>query len=287
MRKLDDAMANGLSAPAKAKGLSERGRSVLAAWVFSISTPWLAVAIFVLADSKLSFASAFGVIVLGFFAAVLLARLGTALTLRLLLRRAMGRLKAAADEGDAVATRAAADAVKTFVPPALQDFARAIDGLALEAEERWGDCLATTTAIDVSKVGPADKLVFDDRRARALVHVGRAEEGLAIANAVVDQARRSADPRLARYVATLGVAQLHTGDPGSALASLDEGAAGAKSAFARERAAFHRGEALRALGRIEDARAAYERAIEVRSEGSWGRRARDRLSTLEAQPYRE
>jgi tetratricopeptide (TPR) repeat protein len=203
------------------------------------------------------------------------------------LRRELARFSAAAREGDPVATRAAGDELKSLVHLRHQHILRSVDAIVFELEERWSDCLATTKSIDTSKVGSVDKLMIDDLRARSLAHLGRAEEALPMARAVVDEARRVGHPRLERFVHTLGTAQLKAGDPASALASFDAGIAAGAGARVTERVAFHRGEALRALGRIDDARGEYERAIEARPESSWGRRAQERLINLADQPYRE
>ena len=283
---LDAPVTKASAEPENVPSASVRVRLIGLAWAGLLVVPCYFASVVVGFDESRSTTFTIAFVVASWTAAVGLAVIATRVTVRLLVRRAMTRFGGAIAQGDPIAARVAAAGVASFLPPARQDELRLVDGAVLELEESWAECLAVTEAIDASKLVPAAQLVVDDRRARALVRLSRGEEALPIARRIVDDARRSAHPSLARFVETLGVAQLSTGDAAAALASFDETRDRSTNARATAHAAFHRAEALRALGRTDEARAEYDRAIAAHPEGTWGRRARERSSDLAGQAYR-
>ena len=265
--------------PVSARDLSPRVHAVRSTWSFALLALWGATtAVVAVCDGP-----AITVAVVGFILAVTLPAVGARWTLRRMLRKALARFNAAHAGDDRAAIDASVAEIRSLLPGKVVAGTAAIVALTFVAEERWEEVLESLAHLEGVRLPEPQRVGCDNLRAWALVELGRAPEALPFAREAVDGARRIADPALPAYLDTLAVALIQTGDPSGALVALGEAAAHA----GRDEAAlaFHRGEALRALGRGDEAIVEYRRAIDATGAKRWGKRARERLA--DAFPYRE
>lgn len=207
--------------------------------------------------------------------------------LRAVHRRAGVKLREAFEIEDA---RRAREAIETLRGISAASGAAAL--LLYEAgvfamEERWPEALEKLDAVDLAVPDELHRIVSSNARAWYYAMSGRGGEAVELATKNLEAARAAKVDDLAPYVGTLGAAQHAAGDHETATktlqAAIDMGG-GPRMIAIR---AYHLGEAARACGRTEQARAAYRRASDAQPRGPWGDRARARLHAMGDRPYRE
>jgi len=110
----------------------------------------------------------------------------------------------------------------------------------------------------------------------ATAHAGDPEAAIPIAEAAVADGHVLPAESFALCHGTLVLAQRHE----EGLAQLEEATSMAGSPRAQAIRVYYIGEALRTLGRAEDARAAYARCLDARQTSRWASRARAQMDTL-------
>jgi hypothetical protein len=107
----------------------------------------------------------------------------------------------------------------------------------------------------------------------AMAHDGAAAAAIPIAEAALAEGSGVSPSERALLRGTLGVAFVLANRPADAIPALEEAIEAAGPARAVPSRAYYLGEAFRALGRTEEARAAYTRCIHAQSRGRWATRA--------------
>jgi tetratricopeptide (TPR) repeat protein len=176
----------------------------------------------------------------------------------------------------------------------LRDFYHSAPSLAmlryLEAglfsmELRFDESRRLLESIDAALLNPAYAVQRDNSLAWCLAHTGEPKRAAELAQTTLLRA----GARLRPYChGTLGAALSLGGKPREALEELD---VAIKTGHADPRAQvirwFYRGEALRALGRLDEAMLAYQQACRYGVAPRWAERARERMATTAgADPYR-
>jgi len=193
------------------------------------------------------------------------------------------RMRQALALEDATAARLALDELREdgTVPRELE----MTEALVYELEGQHREAVrALDSLIESGRLGDGDLAYARNNLAWSLAQIGEAERAMAVAAQALD----GASAWLAPYcLGTLGVAQLAAGRTQAAVTSLSGALEAGGEARAQSIRAFHLGEALRALGRIDEAAVAYERCMREGPHLAWAARARSRLGALAAQvPYR-
>src|SRR5215471_15222303 len=95
-------------------------------------------------------------------------------------------------------------------------------------------------------------------------------QAVELATEAVETAEQVKLPALPYFIGTLGVAQLSAGRPGDAVVKLEQALAlGKDDRYLQPINAFFLGEALHALGQIEEAKQAWQRAIHETCRPNW------------------
>jgi tetratricopeptide (TPR) repeat protein len=203
-----------------------------------------------------------------------------------LVRASQRRLQRALSHGDVSAVRhELAELVATYRgQPRVRELLRSMEANLLVLEERYPEARALLESIDQSVIGEERLPMLQSQLAWCMAHVGDAEPAVELARAALGRAQSQPVDVQAYCQGALGVAYVLAGKPAQALPLLSANAevGGARNQSAR---AFYLGEALRAEGRMSEARAAYDRAAAIAPEGPFGKRARVHADELtKAQP---
>lgn len=194
------------------------------------------------------------------------------------------RMRQALALEDATVARQTLDQLR--VDGALPNELAMSEALVYELEGQHREAVrALERLIDSGELGASDLAYARNNLAWSLAQIGEAERAIAVA----EQALDGAPPWLAPYcLGTLGVAQLLAGRTQAAITTLREAlGAGDGQGRAQSIRAFYLGEALRGLGRFDEAAWAYERCMREAPNLGWATRARGRLGELAAAtPYR-
>jgi tetratricopeptide (TPR) repeat protein len=194
------------------------------------------------------------------------------------------RMRQALALEDATVARQALDQLR--VDGALPNELAMSEALVYELEGQHREAVrALERLVESGQLGPSEIAYARNNLAWSLAQIGDAERAIAVA----EQALAGAPVWLAPYcLGTLGVAQLLAGRIQAAINTLREAlGAGDGQARAQSIRAFYLGEALRGLGRFDEAASAYERCMSEAPNLGWATRARGRLGELAAAtPYR-
>jgi tetratricopeptide (TPR) repeat protein len=171
---------------------------------------------------------------------------------------------------------------------ACQTQPSALAGLALTeaailaTEERHAEARALLEPLDRRLFAPPSLAHFLNALAWTFAQTGRAHEAVELARESLATGRVAG---LRSYqLGTLGTALVLDGKPDLALAPLEDALSQGGTARAQAIRAFYLGEALRALGRRDDAKKAYTRATEAGPATTYAERAKRELEALH--PYR-
>lgn len=139
-------------------------------------------------------------------------------------------------------------------------------------DERWAEALDVLDRADRSRLDRAWSARIDNLIAYCLVNLQRAEEAIPVAHRALRNAERAYDRVASGH--TLGVALVRAGRPNEALPLLEDAVAEApQSPEIVAECWYSLGEALLAVDRSPDARAALNNAVEADPRGKWGKRA--------------
>jgi tetratricopeptide (TPR) repeat protein len=188
--------------------------------------------------------------------------------------------RCARGDEDAIATLEALDllADRMAPPTTMLAFERAERSLACD---RARDATRELATIRIPSRSPSFDARVLDARARAELREGDGDAAIESARDAVAYSDVADAPILARATrGTLGAAQVSTARFDEAIALLSTIEACPVPREVRASVRYHLGEALAAIGRFDDARAAYERARDV-ERSRWSTRARERLDELE------
>ena len=191
-------------------------------------------------------------------------------------RHGLGRVLAAQGEA-APALTVLRELIATGTPEWL-DKAWMLVGQVEATSEHWAEAVAAFESLE--KANPRSPLVAEERvdRAEALDKLGRRPEAAALLRPIAADPQSPLAPAASDVLATLLIAD---GQPADGLAVLD-------AALARPNAAgpagaplrFHAADALRALGRADEARARFAAIAEADPKGPWAEAAQLRAATL-------
>jgi tetratricopeptide (TPR) repeat protein len=153
-------------------------------------------------------------------------------------------------------------------------------------EERWAEARAALAALNRDKFTDATRVLHANAMAWCLAHDGAAAEAVSLAESACasEAAARPADRPYLH--GTRGVALTLDGRYADALAPLQKALAAGGPAWAQAVRSYYLGQALFALARVDEARAAWERAAAESSQSRWARRAQQRLATAVPSAYR-
>lgn len=161
----------------------------------------------------------------------------------------------------------------------------------LSAAGRNGDAVRVLEAIDREKLAAAWRPWHANNLAYCLAEEGQAERGLTLVResiAISESAASSGekivgqDALEASQLGTLGVCLVKTGAHEEARAHLERSLDLGGTPVLRAGRAYYLGEALRPLGRVDEAKAAFELALREAPESTWATRAREGLEKLTA-----
>ncbi len=164
--------------------------------------------------------------------------------------------------------------------------ARGLRGLEALFSERWSDAIATYSALDDAS-GPVRYRAFvKNNLAYAIAMSGDGDRAMTVASEarLLGEDLRPKDRAL--LTGTFGIACVVSRRYGEALQALDDALAAGGSRTATAIRHYFRAEALRAVGRIADARASYEQAARISAAARWRDRALESLATIRDVPYR-
>jgi tetratricopeptide (TPR) repeat protein len=154
----------------------------------------------------------------------------------------------------------------------------------LSADERWTEALALLAPIDRDAMPPAERVYHDNAVAWCSAHAGETARAVELARAAIDAGPGA---RMRPYLlGTLGAALVLDGQPAAALASLRERLALGGPRWAQAVRRYYLGEALAALGKLDEARAEWNGSVTIAPKSRWGRRAQQRLAAGAPAAYR-
>lgn len=154
----------------------------------------------------------------------------------------------------------------------------------LAGEERYAEAAAILADVDRDALPPAERMLHDNQIAWCCAHGGETARAVELARGLVDG---PADQRMRSYVlGTLGAALVLDRQYAAAQAPLRDALAlgGARWALAVRH--YYLGEALAGLGRLDEARAEWEKSVTIAPKSRWGRRAQERLVAAVPAAYR-
>jgi tetratricopeptide (TPR) repeat protein len=153
-------------------------------------------------------------------------------------------------------------------------------------EERWAEARAALAAINRDKFTDASRALHANAMAWCLAHDGAAGEAVSLAESAC-ASEAAARPEDRPYLhGTRGVALTLDGRYADALAPLQRALAAGGPAWAQAVRSYYLGQALFGLGRVDEARTAWERAAVESPNSRWARRAQQQLATAVPSAYR-
>jgi tetratricopeptide (TPR) repeat protein len=219
------------------------------------------------------------------------ASLGLGLgTYSAMLRRSWRRLQAATDAGAFPVARRELRRLKRAYKHSIRrlNILELTEAWLLVEEERYADARKVLGAMDAFVLDPGRLAFYEAELAICMAHTGEAEQAVDIAYVAAWRAEE-ANPKLHAYcVGVAGVTLLRAGRFSEAAAELQNALReGDAHPYGQGMRAFHLGEALLALGRIEEAQQAYDRARLAVPGSRWSIHAEQRMQSLLApSPYR-
>jgi tetratricopeptide (TPR) repeat protein len=207
---------------------------------------------------------------------------------RSLLLRHQRMVNAALDVDDKTASQRGYEELEEFYrafAPRTQ-WARQMRANGLLVQHRWSDARAVLESIDRATLTPAEQASLDNNWAWLLAHDGATGEAVTLAERACAAASSLAERQRAFFHGTLGVALSLDGRHAQALKPLTLALELGGPKWAQAVRSLYLGESLWALVRIDEARAAWQRAVDEAPASEWGQRARLRLDTAVANAYR-
>jgi tetratricopeptide (TPR) repeat protein len=191
------------------------------------------------------------------------------------------RQRDAFEREDAAALRALARALRPFSSDAtLGGLAASIDLNAMLCEERFAEVCALLTEAVGRPMASGQRAVVENALAWATAHAGAPQQAIPIAEAALAHGAQLSTHERALCHGTLGAALVLAKRPADAIVELEKALGAGGTPRAQTIRFFYLGEALRGLGRVEEARAAYNRSMRELSTSRWATRARTARDTL-------
>jgi tetratricopeptide (TPR) repeat protein len=154
----------------------------------------------------------------------------------------------------------------------------------LGGDERWSEALAVVEAMDRDQLPAAERSGHDNALAWFCAHAGQTARAVEIARAAV---AAPAHPRTRPYLlGTLGAALVLDGQHAAAVGPLREALASDGPRWTQTVRRYYLGIALAALGRLDEARAEWQKSVTIAPRSRWGRRAQERLDAGAPAAYR-
>jgi tetratricopeptide (TPR) repeat protein len=173
---------------------------------------------------------------------------------------------------------------RSFEPYAADARLRGLGGSiqlsAMMADERHAEVRARCGAALGRTMPARHRAIVENALAWAMAHDGDAAAAVPIAEAAVAGGGALSETERALCVGTLGIALARADRPTEALVQLEKALGMGGTPRAQAIRAFYVGEALRALGKAEEARAAYARCIRELPASKWATRAGAARDTL-------
>ncbi len=145
-------------------------------------------------------------------------------------------------------------------------------------EERYQEALNELQALDAKKLGKKGVPVIENQIAWCKAHLGEPAKARDISESVLSQLETMGPDYFSSAHLVLGTANFLLGRPSEAVPHLEQAYTISTDAPTRRAtAAFYLGEALSALGKLGDAREAYQHAHGALPNGRFGTRALERL----------
>jgi tetratricopeptide (TPR) repeat protein len=165
--------------------------------------------------------------------------------------------------------------------PGVRRMVQSWEITVLLLEDRFVEALPKVQVLCEKRALPPVKQLRLNNLAWCLAHAGDGGKALEISQVVLRDTERLGITELLPYaLGTLGTAYFLSGQPVQAVEYLERSLAiGAGDARAQATRAYYLGESLRALGKAEAARDAYQRACQELPEGKFADRARKRLDS--------
>jgi tetratricopeptide (TPR) repeat protein len=210
----------------------------------------------------------------------------TRFTPTILVRRAfrrLGRLVAAQEHDAARALLGELRELYAAYPKQLAHL-RMMEAGLLSREGRNTEACSLLESLDRTHFAGVQLAHLLNSLAWSLTQTGRAHEAVPLARASLEASSDSAGELRGYQLGTLGSALALDGQAAEAIMHLEEALIRKGTAWALSIRAFYLGEALRALGRHDEAAKAYARATEADPNGFFAACARDALQSF--RPYR-
>lgn len=208
--------------------------------------------------------------------------------IRRLERRHHRMLEAARDGGDATTAERGytelEEYYRAFAP--RTQWAEQMRATLLILQHRWAEARALLVAVDRSAMGAAERLSLDNSLVWCLAHDGATAEAVELAERTCAAADAFPESQRAYLHGTLGAALELDGRHGEALEPLRLALALGGPKWAQAVRSFYLGESLCALRRSDEARAAWQRAVDEAPASEWGQQAKKRLETATPSAYR-
>ena len=154
----------------------------------------------------------------------------------------------------------------------------------LNAEQRYAEAVAVLGEIDRDTLPANERPVHDNSVAWSCAHAGETARAVELARGAIEA---GSDARMRPYVlGTLGAALVLDGQPAAALAPLREALSLGGPRWAQAVRHYYLGNALAALGKLDDARAEWNESVTIAPKSRWGRRAQERLDAGPPAAYR-
>lgn len=207
--------------------------------------------------------------------------------LRSIFARHAALQNAALDEGDDETRRtllAEEDEYYRRFVPRPEGFRLRLQARALAGEEKWSEAQAVIAQLDGVAVSANERVHHDNLVAWIGAHAG--EAALAVERARANAAAPADASTRTFLLGTLGTSLVLDGQPAAALAPLRESIALGGPRWAQAVRRYYLGDALAALGRLDEARAEWHQAVAIAPQSRWGRRAQERLAAGAPAAYR-
>ncbi len=168
---------------------------------------------------------------------------------------------------------------------------RVHEGSVLMYEGRYAEAIRLLESVDRARLQASAVPWLLNNLAWALARVGVGGRAVEAARESIDANARAGDRATSNddlrtcQLGTLGAALVVAGKPDEAVEPLEQALARGGTAAQQARRGFYLGEALRALGREDEARAAWKRAAEAAPDDELGAAAGEKLEHA-APPYR-
>lgn len=204
-----------------------------------------------------------------------------------MMARVQAQMDAALDDGDDAARRRLVDELDEYSRrffPRSEAYRAQLRVNTLATDEKWVEALQSADQMDDTATGTKERVEHDNLVAWCCAHAVETARAVGLARANADAP--AAAPVRPYLLGTLGAALVLDGQHAAALAPLRDALALGGPRWAQAVRRYYLGEALAALGRLDEARAEWQQAVTIAPKSRWGRRAQERLAAGAPAAYR-